>query len=151
VKDRALRLLGVRERSREELRRRLARAGYHPSEIEPVIDGLEASGLVDDERFAKELATHEVGRRRLGRRGAVASLRRYGIAPEMAEQAVDDLGADDEQSAVALARQRLPRLAALDPNVAKRRLLAFLQRRGYDGGTSWAAVRQVLGEGEEAS
>src|SRR5436309_7523878 len=40
AKDRALRLLGVRERSRRELERRLGQAGFEPEEIEETLEDL---------------------------------------------------------------------------------------------------------------
>src|ERR1041385_7400886 len=73
AKDRALRLLGVRWRSAGELRRRLAMAGFPPQEVETALSELELAGLVDDERFARELVKDQVGRRMAGSRGIRAA------------------------------------------------------------------------------
>ena len=45
----------MRWRSREELRTRLAKAGFEPEEVERSLEELERAGLIDDQRFAKEL------------------------------------------------------------------------------------------------
>src|SRR5919201_1882490 len=50
AKDRALLLLGVRWRSREEVRRRLRKAGFESDEIEGALADLEAAGLIEDRR-----------------------------------------------------------------------------------------------------
>jgi regulatory protein len=125
-------------------------AGIAEEDIEAALIDLEAVDLVDDERFARELAAHEVDRRLAGRRAALASLRKAGVARDMAERAVEEASGEDEEArAEELARSRVRRLGNLPPEVAYRRLLGFLQRRGYDGETARAVCRRVLGELEE--
>ncbi|HEX2030386.1 MAG TPA: regulatory protein RecX [Actinomycetota bacterium] len=149
VKDRALRLLAVRARSREELHRRLVRAGYPEADVEAALDDLGDVGLVDDERFAREVASREIGRRLAGDRGAVGALRRAGIDRETAERAVGEAGGGDEESrAERLARARAGRFTDLDRERAYRRLAGYLQRRGYHPGVVHAVCRRVLGEDE---
>lgn len=124
--------------------------GFEEADIEEALIDLEAVDLVDDERFARELATHQVDRRLAGRRAALASLRKAGVSPDLAERAVDEASGEDEEArAEEVARARLGRLGNLTPDVAYRRLLGFLQRRGYDGETARAVSRRVLGELEQ--
>jgi regulatory protein len=145
AKERALRLLSVRSRSHAELLRRLRMAGFSEPDIESALSDLETVGLIDDDRFARELATHEVGGRLAGRRAALASLRKAGVSRDLAERAVEEASGDDEEArAEELARSRLGRLANLPPEAAYRRLLGFLQRRGYSGETARAASRRAL-------
>jgi regulatory protein len=150
AKERALRLLSVRSRSHAELFRRLRMAGFADTDVETALADLETVGLIDDERFARELAAHEVGSKLAGRRGALASLRKAGISADVADRAVEEASGEDEETrAEELARSRLRRLGNLPPEAAYRRLLSFLQRRGYSGETARAACRRVLGELEE--
>jgi len=145
AKDRALGLLSHRSRSRAELSRRLARAGYPEEEVTTALDDLEVVGLVDDEKFALEVATHEIQGRGSGRRMALSALRKAGVKAEVAERVVDELGpADEEARAEELARSRIGRLSGLDEATAQRRLLSFLLRRGYDGHVARAATRRTL-------
>jgi regulatory protein len=143
VKDRALRLLSVRSRSRAELRFRLIRAGYEPEEVDAAVADLESAGLVDDERFAREMA--EAKRRRgMGRRAGLAALRQKGVDRELAERVVDDVNPEDEaERAHILASARLERLGALPPDVAYRRTVGYLVRRGYEPMVAGAAVRRA--------
>jgi regulatory protein len=150
AKERALRLLSVRSRSHAELFRRLRMAGFVEPDIETALADLEGVGLIDDERFARELAAHEVGGRLAGRRAALASLRKAGVARDLAELAVEEAAGDDEEArAEELARSRVGRLTALPPEAAYRRLLSFLQRRGYSGEVARAACRRALGDPEQ--
>jgi regulatory protein len=150
VKDRALRLLSVRSRSHAELFRRLRMAGFDEPDIEEGLADLEAVGLIDDERFAQELAAHEVGGRLAGRRAALASLRKAGVARDLAERAVEEASGEDEEArAEELARSRVGRLKSLPSEAAYRRLLGFLQRRGYSGEVARAVCRRVMEQFEE--
>ena len=146
VKERALRLLSFRSRSRSELRSRLLRAGYEALEVEQALDDLEAVGLVDDERFAREVAED---RRKwgYGPRAGLATLRTKGVDRAVAERVVDETQPEDEEErAIEVARTRFRRLEALEPAVAGRRLLSFLLRRGYEPEIARAACRRVLEE-----
>jgi regulatory protein len=145
AKDRALGLLGHRARSRAELSRRLLRAGYEEDEVNTALDDLEAVGLVDDERFARELAMHELQQRGSGRRLAMIALRRAGVAAEVAERVVDETAPGDEQArADDVARARLRRFSGLDEATAHRRLVSHLVRRGYEPAVARAAARGAL-------
>jgi regulatory protein len=148
VKDRALRLLSVRSRSRAELRWRLHRAGYQSDEVESALHDLEAVGLIDDERFARELA--EAKRRRgMGRRAGMAALRSKGVDRDLAERVVEQVHPDDEEDrAYELARGRLERLRALPPDVVHRRLVGYLIRRGYEPIIASSAVRRAVADEE---
>lgn len=149
VKDRALRLLAARSRSREELRRRLVRAGYPEADVHAALEDLREVGLVDDERFAREVAARQIGGRLAGDRAAVGALRRAGVDAELAQRAVGEAGGEDEESrAERLARARIGRFTDLDRERAYRRLAGFLQRRGYHPGVVHAVCRRVLDEEE---
>ena len=148
VKDRALRLLSARSRSRHELRSRLLRAGYEPEEVDSALADLEGVGLVDDERFARELAEYQ-RRKGLGRRAGLAALRGKGVDRDLAERTVDEVQPEDDADlAYELASARLQRLRALSPDVVHRRLLHYLIRRGYEPVIARSAVRRAIAEQE---
>lgn len=146
AKDRALRLLGVRARSRDELRRRLRQAGHPEEETETALSDLERVGLIDDEAFATEVVRWKLDRQGLGHRAALTALREKGVAREVAERAVADAGweEDEESRAQEVAAARLPRLAGLDPGTGYRRLQSFLLRRGFDPEVVRAVCARLL-------
>ncbi len=142
--DRALRLLAARSRSRRELQSRLLRAGFDAAEVEDELARLESVGLVDDEVFARQFAEHAQTARRAGRRGVASALLAKGVARDIVDRTLDDLGGDEERRARELARARAARLGGLEPAVAFRRLVSFLVRRGYDASIARAAAREAL-------
>jgi regulatory protein len=145
AKDRALRLLGVRSRSREELRRRLSQAGFPEDEITEALVDLERVGLVDDERFADEVVRWKLSRQGYGHRAALDTLRKAGVDRSVAEQAVAEAGWEDEEArAEEVGRARLPRLAGLPPQSARRRLMGFLLRRGFEPEVARAVCARLL-------
>jgi regulatory protein len=144
--ERALRLLAVRPRARRELEIRLLRAGFERDEVEKELERLEAVGLIDDEEFARQAAEHELTVRRSGRRAVTSRLAARGVGRETIERTLTDLdGGDEEDRALELARARINRLGALDGQAAYRRLVPFLQRRGYAAGVAHRAASRALG------
>jgi regulatory protein len=142
--ERALGLLAVRPRSRRELERRLLQAGFEAGEVADVLGRLEAVGLVDDEAFARELATQAFGSRRAGARAVRDALASKGVAPATSAAVIEELGRDEESRALELARSRAARLGALPPEKAFARLVGLLARRGYAPGVARHAARVAL-------
>jgi regulatory protein len=141
--ERALGLLAVRARSRRELERRLLRVGFEAEEVTEVLERLERVGLVDDLAFARQVAEHAFGVKRSGRRAVVSSLLAAGVAPDIIEATVSDVGDEDER-ADELARSRAARLGSVDPAKAFSRLTSLLVRRGYSPEVARQAARRSL-------
>ena len=147
VKERALRLLSVRSRSKSELQQRLLRAGFEPVEVESALDDLERVGLIDDEAFAREVAEYQ-RRKGMGRRAGMNALRVKGVDREIAERIAEEVSPEDEsERALEVAVQRLQKLRGLDPATRQRRLQDFLMRRGYDPEIARDACRKAMSEG----
>jgi regulatory protein len=148
AKDRALRLLGVRDRSRRELELRLLRAGFERDVVDQALDELTAAGLIDDERYAAQVVEHAMTGRPAGRRAVMTGLLSKGVDRSLAERALEPLGATEEARAEALASRQAVRLRSLDPAVAFRRLSSLLIRRGFAPGLAFSTARRALGAPE---
>jgi regulatory protein len=145
AKDRALRLLTVRWRSRAELEQRLRRAGFEEDEVVAALGDLERAGLIDDQRFAQAVVADRAGRRLSGDREIRIALRQKGVADEVTSAALADAG-DESDRALALARKRAAKLSGLDPGAAFRRLYGLLERRGFGSAVARDACRAALAE-----
>ena len=143
--ERALRLLAVRPRARRELESRLRQAGFERAEVSSELDRLEEVGLLDDAAFARELAEHHLTVRGSGRRAVAGALAAKGVPAEMIAATLAGMDGDESVRALEVAADRARRLKSLRPEVAHRRLVSYLARRGYDGGTSREAARAALG------
>ncbi|HWR86057.1 MAG TPA: regulatory protein RecX [Rhodoglobus sp.] len=140
----AMHALGRRGMSVRELRERLLEREFDEHEVEAEIDRLESVGLLDDGELAETLVRTLRERKGFGRAALVAELKRRKLHPDAIDAALADLGDDELERAVELARKRAPQLRSLEPEVAKRRLGAFLMRKGYSGSVVGTAVDRAL-------
>ncbi len=142
----AVRLARARPRTRAELVARLKERGHDATVAAAAADRLAAAGAID-ERALAEIAAIGMAERRVSRRLARDRLAQRGIDEGQAAQAVERAFGrqSDLDRAVEAATRRAASMRGLDPAAARRRLAAFLARRGYDEETCLEAVRLVLG------
>jgi len=145
--DRALNMLAFRARSSSELARSLVRKGEEKAHVDWAIARLQEQGLLDDAAFARAFTRSKVVGGKQSRRRVEQELARKGVARTVAGEAIDDVFEDeavDQRSIVEeAARKKLRSLAGLEPAVQRRRLYAFLARRGYDLDDIRAAIDSV--------
>ena len=148
--DRALNMLAARARSSAELCRLLVRKGEEQSIAELVVARLQQRGLVDDAAFAMAFVRSKVVVARHSKRRVQMELARKGVAREVSDAAIrhvfEDEGVDQAELVEAVARKKLRTLGGVEPAVRRRRVYAFLARRGYDGDDIRRAMEAV---GEE--
>jgi regulatory protein len=139
----AMRALARRAHARLDLRRRLLQKQHPPAAVDGALDRLAAYNLLDDARFAADYAAAKAARGR-GQTRLVKDLLAQGVDRRLAEDAVRAAlaaeGVDPARAVRALAEKRAQQLAGLPAPVRKRRLAAFLARRGFGG----AEVRAVV-------
>lgn len=144
ARGRLLRLLKYRPRSTAEARRRLQQAGFPPEIVDEVLNEAQARGWLDDAAFARLWVRDRLQRRPVSPALLARELRARGLPEEVIERALKEETRDwDEAEALrALAEDALSRYRhrGLDPETLKRRLYAFLRRRGF----SPEAIRRVL-------
>jgi regulatory protein len=134
--DRALNLLALRARSSRELRRQLLRKGEPADQVDAAIARLHVAGFLDDRAFARQFARSKAVGSGMSRRRIQQELGRRGVARQVSDDAIADVFEEeqlDEHGVVEqAARKKLRSLENLDAVTRKRRLYAFLARRGYD-------------------
>jgi regulatory protein len=133
----ALRLLGYRPRSEKEIRQRLQRHGFDGEYLNKAIDRLKEQGLVDDIAFARFWKDNRETFSPRSRRMTKLELRRKGLSSDIIEQVSGEI--DDGESAYRAAVKRAPRLAGTDYQEFRRRLGAYLGRRGF----SYSIIKEI--------
>lgn len=143
--------LMVRARSRAELAERLSRRNVPEQVATAVLDRMEEVMLVDDRAFADQWVTSRHRSRGLGRRHLAQELRRKGVDPELAREALDRLEPEqEERTAAELVARKLGSTRGLDPQRRAARLAGMLARKGYPSGVAYRVVREALAaEGED--
>ncbi len=138
--ERALGFLSYRPRSEQEVRRRLSQQGLSDDTIEAVVQRLLAAGLLNDEEFARYWVENRTQFRPRGVRALRYELRSKGLsAPAIASALADT---DDEASARRAAEKVVGRLDHLPAPEFRRRLGAYLGRRGF----SYAVIEPLVEE-----
>lgn len=146
----ALGLLDVRARATHEIETRLRGRGYEDAVITQVVEKLQRLGLLDDAQFAAqwvEARSRSGGSRPIGRQRLKTELFQKGIAKEEIADAIGHISASDETNlALEVARKKVRSIPA-DPEARiaeQRKLIGFLQRRGFGWEAIKAAMQTVL-------
>ncbi len=151
--ERALDMLEARSRGVAELRRLLIRKGEPEADVDAAIERLRASGVLDDANFARQLTRSKALGAGLSRRRIKQELTKRGVAREVSDEAIAEVfeeeEVDEDASIERVARKKLRMLAKVDEATRKRRLYAFLARRGYDGEDIQRVLKLVLEDDAE--
>ncbi|MGH7538121.1 MAG: regulatory protein RecX [Gemmatimonadales bacterium] len=144
----ALRAQARRPHAVQDLRRRLVQKQHPPAAVDVALERMAAQGLLDDRRFAEHFAATRAGRGR-GPARLVKDLLQRGVDRRVAEAAVRSAiaeeGLDPDSTMRAVAERRARQLGDLPPGAKRRRLMAFLSRRGYYGPVVRSVVLDLIG------
>ncbi|MBR9975773.1 MAG: RecX family transcriptional regulator [Bacteroidetes bacterium] len=140
----AERLLGVRMRSERELRQRLLQKGFPPEAVDETIAVFLRVNLLDDAEFARLWVRDRLRLRPRSSSFLRRELRSKGVKDDIITQVLADAFEHKEDIDVAreLAASYCRKHPSLEADVLKRRLVGFLQRKGY----SASVVYDVVGE-----
>jgi regulatory protein len=141
-----LRALERRAFARADLGRRLTRKGHRAEAVASALDRAAGMGLLDDAAFARNFVETRVARGR-GPARLVRDLQAMGVDRRHIDAALAaQWPADADRSAMprALAAKRARQLGNLPREAKRRRLVAFLARRGFSGPEVREAVREAL-------
>jgi regulatory protein len=134
-----------RARSRSDLAKKLASKSVPDDVANRLLDRFEEVGLIDDAAFAREWVAQRQEGKGLARRALAQELRRKGIDDELAREALDTVEVEDEvEAAHLLVQRKLRSMRGLDKQVAIRRLVGMLARKGYSSSVSFRVVREAL-------
>jgi len=132
---RAFRHLSHRPRTRSELERHLVRRGYDDALVAATLRRCEELGYVDDRAFA---VSWTLDRIRLKPRGVARirlELREKGVSEEDAwagiRHAFAEEGIEERDLLERAAEKRWRARRSEDPRTVRRRLAAYLERRGF--------------------
>ena len=147
ARQEALRYLSYRNRSRAEVRRKLAQR--YPSEVvEQVIAQLVEQRFLDDGAFALEWRRHRERRRPRGQSELRRELQRLGVDGEVIREALDGIEETDNayRAADAMARRLTGTDSGIDYGRFRQKVWAFLQRRGFEHSAIRSTVERYWSE-----
>ncbi|WP_020653957.1 recombination regulator RecX [Massilia niastensis] len=127
LKARALRYLSLREHSRLELGRKLARYAEEGDDVEALLDFLEKNNWLSQERFAESLIHRKASR--FGNSRVMAELQSHGVSSEALADIKAGLADSETARAVEVWRRKFGTVAIDAAGRAKQ--MRFLLQRGF--------------------
>jgi regulatory protein len=140
----ALKMLGGRELSERQVRRRLARRGYAEDEIDAAVVRLVRDRSLDDERAARTVAHAETSVKKRGRLRVKQRLQAAGIAPAVAQRVIHDTfqAIDVDALMSAALHKRLRGREQIADQKELQRLYRYLVGQGFEPGRILALLRR---------
>ena len=131
-KNYAFLLLKFRLRSENEIRQRLKKKKFTTDVIESTVSFLKDKRFIDDNYFAKTWVESRI-KRPLGIRRLSTELRIKGIDKSIIDTQINEIKKNYSEEGLVreIAINRLSKLKDIDPQKAKKRVYAYLLRRGF--------------------
>jgi regulatory protein len=143
----ALRALEIRSFARGDLTRRLIRKGHPRAAVEAALERVQELGFLDDAAYAQSYVQTRAARGR-GPLRLTRDLLSMGVERSLIDRALAaewPEGSDPTTVPLALARKRAGQLGGLPHQTKRRRVVAYLARRGFVGREISELVAQVIG------
>ncbi|HZA98826.1 MAG TPA: RecX family transcriptional regulator [Gemmatimonadales bacterium] len=141
-----LRALEMRSYARGDLGRRLQRKGHPRPAVDAALDRVAQLGLLDDAAFAQTYVETRAARGR-GPSRLTRDLLSMGVERGLIDRALATQwpeGSDRSSVPLALAQKRSAQLGTLPRKTKRRRLVAYLARRGFTGRDITEIVDRVV-------
>ncbi len=145
AKQLAMKKLLVRDRSEAELRKLLEQEGFDGEETEEAVSYVKSFGYVNDRRYAENYVM-SAGRKK-SRTALRSFLQEKGVSREDAEAALAELPAEEGPLIRSLLEKRAGKPHEMEDR-EKRKLFAYLARRGFAPGDIWTELRNYIREAE---
>lgn len=147
----ATKTLGRRAMSSAELRDALLKREFDEHLVEEVIEHFEDRRFLDDFSLAETLTEKLRTTKKASASVISRKLTERQIPRHVIEQVIQTIDREEDHDILyELALERARKLGSLEPDVAKRRLFGYLQRRGWGGPDVMNAVMRALDEVHEA-
>lgn len=138
----ALNFLSFRPRSRREVEEYLRKRKVSEEAASAVLERLERSGLLNDQEFARFWVENRQTFRPRGSRALRLEMWQKGLARDVIDEALETLP-DEEETAYEAGRKKLHTYSRLDEQEFRRKMIAFLQRRGFPYEDAASATKRL--------
>jgi regulatory protein len=143
--QKAMRFLGYRARSVQEVRDNLEKHEIPETVIDEVLKRLQEANLLNDQQFAQAWVENRNTFRPRSRRALAMELRHKGLDDEVVQDVLDQ-NVDEDALALEAARKYLRKVQKLDWPDFRQKLGSFLGRRGFSYGVIAPVLQQVWSE-----
>ena len=147
IKQKAFRLLGRRQHSSSELRRKLWNKDYEQKLIDEVIEDLSKNGYLDDNEFIREFVAEKSNTKNWSRKKIKSELIKRALNQNLIDKAFGEQPDEsDFDNAMNVAKKKFELLSKrnLEPKELRNKLSSFLFSKGFDYDLIKTVVNQIL-------
>jgi len=150
AKQKALRYLSIRPRSKKEIRDYLLRKEIPAEVSERVIGRLESLKMLDDNAFARMVCRDALAKKPAGAKMLRQMMMKKGVPPSLVESVLAEFSTPESefQMAMKAAERQSARIGRssrqLDDDHIKKKILDYLVRRGFAFDTALSATKKLL-------
>jgi len=145
----ALNFLSFRPRSRREIEEYFRKKKTDANVVEAVTQRLERLGFVNDQEFARFWVENRQTFRPRGTRALRVEMRQKGLESDVIDEALEGVG-DETQIAYEAGLKKVRAYAGLEEREFYRKMVGFLQRRGFPYDAAADATKRLYGESQPA-
>jgi regulatory protein len=143
--QKAMRFLGYRARSVQEMRVHLQKHEIPEPVIDEVLKRLQETGLLNDQQFIQTWVENRNTFRPRSRRALALELRRKGLEDEVVQEALNE-SVDEDALALDAAQKYARKVQSLEWPDFRQKLGGFLGRRGFSYPVIAPVLRQIWDE-----
>lgn len=141
VKDKALRLISIRPRSKAELEEKLIGKKYDTKQVKKVVSSLVKEKLLDDSQFAKQWIYHRTEFGNYGKRRIELELWKKKVPEKIIKKTISKITPRQEfLRAKEIGFKKWKSLKDDSSSKKREKTIGFLSRKGY----SWDVIIKVL-------
>ena len=135
IKQRAFRLLGRRQHSSSELRRKFWQKDYDQKLIDEVLEDLNKNGYLNDKEFIRAFVAEKSKTKKWSSKKIKGELRKRGLNQNLIDEVLNaDTGGNDYENAMEVARKKFELLSKrnLEQKELRNKLSTYLFSKGFD-------------------
>ena len=146
ARQRAIRFLVYRDRSRNEITRYLRDKKFSTNVIDETLTFLENNEYVNDARFAIQFGRSRIINKKIGRLRLGIELEQKGIEKKIIDETLNSLYEefDEEAIAVSCLKKKLKTFESSTSEGDQRRIANFLERKGFPSGIIYQVVTRLV-------
>ena len=135
------------ERSRQQMRDKLAEWGQEPDAIERMLGELEKDNFLNEERFARAYAGGKFRVKRWGRYKILQGLKQHRVPEALQKKALTEIDPEAYwESLLYLLEKKNRSTHEKDPYTKKNKLAHYAISKGYESDLVWDAVKELVNE-----
>ncbi|RKD34496.1 regulatory protein RecX [Thermohalobacter berrensis] len=144
--NKAYRLLTYKARTKDQMFKKLSKAGYDDHVIKKVINKLEDLGYIDDKEFVKSYIDSRLNNKPMGKIRIKYELLSKGIKEETIDSILNSHNLSEYENAIKLIKKKIKGNYDIMEKKDELKIKRFLQRRGFNYEVINKAVKRVKDE-----